>query len=328
MDYRYQAYTFAELLRIFFERSRTETMNQNTLAQTVGVSVPTLSNWFTGKHTPRFKNQMLRLATALGLTALEADLLLCSVKEAWNTYGTPQDVLQKYAIVRYREELVSRVDGARDLDVSLTAVQSTWQLVLHDSFVSNSQHWGLGYKDDGVCRVERTIINGSYQLTLHNRFHNDVFVGGDSHCFAPPTYYLSVYAQRVSGGSENDGFALIFEEISDASHAIFRIRDQLQTASVISTRNGGDYFQIHLDRTHAPMIRPAEFNQLGLLVIGRKHSFFVNNICIGSAEIERLPQARLDVGIISQSPTPVICRFQDFRLYSPPNMYERKEIVE
>ncbi len=325
MDYRYQAYTFAELLRIFFERSRSEIINQNSLAQTVGVSVPTLSNWFTGKHTPRFKDQVLRLATALGLTALEADLLLCSVKEAWNTYGTQHDVLQKYAIVRYREELVSLVDAVADLDVSLATVQSTWQLIIHDSFVSNSQHWGLGYKDDGVCRVERTMINGNYQLTLHNRFHNDVFIGGDSHCFAPPSYYLSVYAQRVAGGSENDGFALIFEEISDASHAIFRIRDQLQIASVISTRNGGDYFQIHLDRTNAPMIRPAAFNQLGLLVIGQKHHFFINNVWVGSAEIERLPQARLDLGIISQSPTPVICRFQDFRLYTPPNSFAANE---
>lgn len=327
MDHRYQAYTFAELLRLFFERSREEQINQNLLAQKVGVAVPTLSNWFNGKYTPRFKDQVLRLAQALGLTALEADLLLCSVKNAWNTYGTPHDVLQKYTIVRYREELLSSRHSASTDDISLATVQATWQLYFYDLFVGNNQHWGLGYKDDGVCRVERAITDGAYQLTLHNRFHNDVFIGGDSHCFAPPIYYLSVYAKRCSGGSENDGFALIFEEMSDASHAIFRIRDQPQLASVISTRNGGDSFQIHLDRKQVATIRPGEINQLGMLVIHNQHRFFVNNIWIGSAEIERIPHSRLDVGIISQSMVPVVCTFQDFRVYIPPNIYEQPEIL-
>jgi hypothetical protein len=163
-----------------------------------------------------------------------------------------------------------------------------------------------------------SIADGCYRLRLHSRFHWTVTLGGDSHCFAPPVYYLSVEGRRLSGNNdEEDGLGLFFEEISDGSHGLFRIRDSIQAISIFATRNGGDHSDIYLERPQCPAIRREQTNKLAILAMHEQHWFYINNLLVHQAVIPRLPHTRLDVGITSGSSVPVECEFRNFRVRVP-----------
>lgn len=116
---------------------------------------------------------------------------------------------------------------------STAEAERDWAIIFSESFQNNIRNWGFGYKDDGVSRIERTMQEGQYVLEAHNRFHDTILMGGDSSCFAPPIYYLTAEAQLARGNTEDDGYALVFEEIGDNCLAMFRIRDRSRLASVI-----------------------------------------------------------------------------------------------
>jgi transcriptional regulator with XRE-family HTH domain len=130
-------------------------MTQSRLAQAIGVSGPTLNNWFTGRYAPRSPADIERLARVLQLTALEADVLLYSVNPAWVKYQTPAHVLAAYEVNRYWERIVPDMGVAPAEPPPVDEIEASWPLYFDDAFASNGNHWGLGSKDDGVCMVDR-----------------------------------------------------------------------------------------------------------------------------------------------------------------------------
>ncbi len=91
---------------------------------------------------------------------------------------------------------------------------------------------------------------------MQNEYHEDVFMGGDSNCFAPSIYYLTVQAELVQGVDDADGYGLLFEAINDECYAFFRVRDQMRRISVVQTRNGGDNATVYLRQLPAPSLQP------------------------------------------------------------------------
>jgi transcriptional regulator with XRE-family HTH domain len=313
-------HTFAELVRVFFALRQLddEEMTQSRLARVIGVAGPTLNNWFTGRYAPRSPADIERLARALQLTALEADVLLHSVNPAWVKYQTPAHVLDAYEVNRYWERLVPDSGVALSGPPTIAQIETSWPTYFQDSFESNGNHWGLGSKDDGVCMVERSIADGCYRMRLHNHFYWMVTLGGDSHCFAPPTYYLSVEAVRLSGNKDTeDGIGLLFDEVSDASHGLFRIQDRAKKVSIFVTRNGGDHSEVYVKSDECAAINPQKTNKLAILAMHERHWFYVNNLLVHQAVIPRLPHTRLDVAITSGSSVPVEGEFRDFRVRVP-----------
>ena len=311
-------HSFAELLQVFWVLRLEPELNQADLAQKIGVSLPTLSNWFTGKYKPRRTEDVDTLARVLRLSAFEADLLLYAINPKWVKYQTPLHILDQFEFIKTWEKLMPQAPFIPCERVPIEQMETHWPLFFEDRFESNGNHWGLGWRDDGVCRVERSIANGCYTLTLHNRFYWNIYLGGDSHCFAPPVYYMSVEVQRLSGNNaEEDGFGLIFEEICDGSHGLFRIRDAVPAISIFLTRNGGDHCDIYLDRTSCAAVRVRQTNKLAILAINNHHWFYVNNVLVFDAEIPRIPHTRLDVGIFSGSTVPVTCEYRNFVVRVP-----------
>ena len=145
-------------------------------------------------------------------------------------------------------------------------------------------------------------------------------MGGDSNCFAPDIYYLSVQARMVQGNTEDDGYGLMFEEISDECYALLRVREQVRQVSVVQTFTGGDHAQVYLRRKPAPVIRVGAVNKVAVLAINADHWFYLNDTLVGHCSLPRLPYSRLDVGIIAGAGQAVICQFQDFRVYAPPSI--------
>jgi transcriptional regulator with XRE-family HTH domain len=312
-------YTFADLLHIFFRFHQDEDKQktQEELAREVGVSLRTINNWFKSDYVPRSPEIVERLARALGLTAFQADLMLSSINPKWVRYGTPLEVLRTAEVVRYREEEIP-YQADKLLPVpSIVQIESEWRVTFADTFENNHNFWGLGIKNDGTGEIERRMEQRRYVLSLRNLFHTGVFMGGDSHCFAPDIYYVSVHAAMVEGEPIDDGYCLIFEEVSDGCHAIFRIREQLQQASVVQTFNGGGEFKIYMRRAAAPSLRPGKVNKLAILAIHQDHWFYINDHLIGHRSIPRLPSSRLDVGVVANSKQPVTSYFQEFRVYVP-----------
>ncbi|KAB8141671.1 helix-turn-helix transcriptional regulator [Chloroflexia bacterium SDU3-3] len=317
-------YSFGELLNIFFVLQQDPSIpadqrkTQRDLAHETGIALRTLSNWFNDAAIPRYPEDVRKLAYALALTPLQADMLLYSVNPAWVLYGTPIERLQAAEVVRYNEQRIAAQPLAQQLAPSLIQIRQEWQPILTESFTHNANRWGVGKKQDGTCTIDRSISDGTYQLSLQSHFHGGVFMGGDSHCIAPPTYYAQVDALRVAGDTDEEGYTFVFEEIHDGCHAMMRIREPKQLVSVVQTLDGGDNFIIHMDRTAAPMVRPGKYNRIAILAQNDDHWFYINDICVGHRRIERLPHSRLDVGVVAHNHRQVVCQFQKFTVMIPP----------
>jgi DNA-binding XRE family transcriptional regulator len=316
------SYTFADLLYIFFRfRQNSEQIKtQDDLAKAIDVSRRTMAGWFTGQYVPRSSKSVERLARALGVTAFQADLLLYSVNREWVKYGTPRPVLEAAEIVRYKEEDIAPAEEMAEATPSIAQIERDWRLVYNDSFASNYRRWGIGTKHNGICDIQRAMSDGRYVLNVQNQYHEDVFMAGDSSYFAPDVYYFTVQAKMTQGETEDDGYGLVFEEISDECFAILRVREQQHRISVVQMFNGGDQFKIYLRRVPALSIRSKQVNKLAILAMQQEHWFYINDAFVGRASIPRLPYARLDVGIVAGSQQQVICQFQQFRLYVPSAM--------
>ncbi len=314
-------YTFAELLTVFYHlhQDLENRKTQAELAQALGVSRRTVNGWFAGDYGPRTPDVVEKLAQALCLTAFQADLLFYAVNPAWVKYGTPSAVLEMAEVIRYREEEAAYKQTPAQAAPALTQIEREWRLVFRDTFESNYQRWGVGVKENGMGRLARTICDQRYHLSLQNQYHEDVFMGGDSNCFAPEMYYLTVQAQLVQGSTEADGYGLLFEEINDECYACLRIREKLGKASVVQTLNGGDQSTVYLNRVPVPVLHPHAANKVAVLAIHADHWFYVNDVLIGSYTIPRLPYARLDVGIVAGPQQHALCNFSDFRVYAPPD---------
>jgi hypothetical protein len=156
-----------------------------------------------------------------------------------------------------------------------------------------------------------------YVLTLHNHYHEDVFMGGDSSCFASPIYYLTVKAKMTAGGTGDDGYGVMFEESSDECYALFRVREKMGKVSVVQMFDGGDRNQVYIRQKPAWSLRPNDENKLAVLAIHQEHWFYINDCLVGYHMIPRLPISRLDVAIVAGSQQQVVCQFQDFRVYVP-----------
>ncbi len=315
-------YTFAELLTCFYylHQDLENRKTQAELADLLQISRRSITHWFSGDYVPRKPAKIETLARALSLTAFQADLLFYSVNPAWVKYGTPPAVLEAVEIVRYREEEIAYSHELLEPTLKPEQLEQEWSLVFRDTFVSNYRRWGVGVKENGMGRLERRMKESRYELTLHNQYHEDVFMGGDSNCFAPDIYYLSVQARMVQGNTEDDGYGLMFEEISDECYALLRVREQARQVSVVQTFTGGDHAQVYLRRKPAPVIRVGAVNKVAVLAINADHWFYLNDTLVGHCSLPRLPYSRLDVGIIAGAGQAVICQFQDFRVYAPPSI--------
>ncbi|MCB0127823.1 MAG: helix-turn-helix transcriptional regulator [Caldilineaceae bacterium] len=311
-------YTFAELLTVYFHLHQDlETRKtQAELATAIGVSRRTLAGWFAGDYLPRTAELIERLATALSLTAFQADLLLYAVNPGWVKYGTPATVLAQAEVIRYREQDEKPQPFPQAMP-SIAQIEATWRPHFIDAFTSNYQRWGVGYKNNGICRLERAMLDGRYQLTVQNDYHEDVFMGGDSNCFAPPLYYLTVQAQMTKGGTDADGYGLLFEAINDECYAFFRVRERMRRISVVQTRNDGDNATVYLRQLPAPALQPGAWNKLAILAIHNEHWFYVNDKLVGHQVLPRLPVARLDVGIAAGAGQAVVCEYRRFRVTVP-----------
>jgi transcriptional regulator with XRE-family HTH domain len=312
-------YTFADLLHIFyrFQQDPEQRKTQEDLAREIGVSQRTINNWFNGDYLPRSPEIAERLARVLGLTAFQADLMLDTINPKWVRYGTPPEVLHAAEVIRYREEDIQYSAGDLQPTPSLAQIEGEWRVIFSDTFERNHHRGGLGVVGDGTGESERRILDGRYFRRLRSLFHGNVFMGGDSHCFAPDIYYLSVYATLIQRGDDEDGYALIFEEVSDGCHAVFRIREPQLQASVVQTFNGGEQFNIYMRRAPAPMLRQGAANKIAILAIHKDFWFYINNQLVGQCMIPRLPSSRLDVGATAASAQPVICHFRDFQVRVP-----------
>jgi transcriptional regulator with XRE-family HTH domain len=201
-------YTFAELLTIYFhlQNNLEARKTQADLAAAAGVSRRTVSGWFAGDYVPRTPEVVERLAAALCLTAFQADLLFYAVDPTWVKYGTPPAVLQTAEVIRYRETAVAQSTQPRQTIPSLAQIEQDWVIVFEDTFETNYQRWGVGVKRNGMSELTRTLSDKRYRLCLQNQYHEDVFMGGDSACFAPEIYYFTVQAQLAQGASAADGW--------------------------------------------------------------------------------------------------------------------------
>lgn len=310
-------YTFAELLTIFFHLHQDVTIckTQADLAEALSISRRTVSGWFAGNYLPRSPEVVLSLAQVLSLTTFQTDLLLYTINSSWTRYGTPVDVLKNTEILRYRETDIEQ--DPVDTIPAVAQIESLWPIVFAERFESNYQRWGVGVKKNGMGRLVRSMSNGRYQLSLENHYHEDMFMGGDSACFAPPLYYLSVKARLIQNGHRDNGYGIMFEELSDEAYGFLRVREQERRVSVIQTFNGGDQSTVFLRRVPAPSLQLGTWNRLAILAILNEHWFYINDTFVGHCVIPRLSYARLDVGIIAAPGQHVSCEFTDFFVRSP-----------
>ncbi|KAB8139954.1 helix-turn-helix transcriptional regulator [Chloroflexia bacterium SDU3-3] len=320
-------YTFAELLHVFFALHTNKAIHTySELSSSIGVSRRTINAWFAGEYPPRSKELVLRIAEELLLTPQQADLLLYSVKPSWVAYGTPPEVLEHIQLFRYSEDAdATPTINSEDIETpDLSEIMHLWSICFDEPFTSNHQSWGTGVKDDGVCAVHRSIAGGRYTLELQNRAHETAFMAGDSSCFAPKTFCLTAQVRMLSGGNDDEGAALVFEEISDNCFALFRMRPYTQQASVVQTFEGRNHHHIYINRISAPSIKKDDTNTLAIICIDESFWFYINGAPVQKARthIPRLSRSRLDVAVIAGAFRSVSAAWSNFcvRVPRPPSV--------
>jgi len=316
-------YTFSELLTIFFYTNTFEIeRTKKALAAEIDVPIRTLKYWFSGQYTPRSANIVECIANVLWLNQVQTDLLLYSIDEKWIKYGTPLKQLESFNFFRYQESEVKQIEYNVEQVPAIEKIESEWNLIFQDSFDDNYQKWGTGMKDCGYVRVQKHIGNNRYTLRLQGNLPFNV-MGGDSACQSPEIYYMKLTAKMIQGDTDDAGYGILFEEISDEYFALFRIREKQRKFSVVqSYLPGCENYAVYINQNPAISIRQKETNTLALLAIGDKHFFYINETLVGQCSIRRLPVSRLDVGIVSTCGEEVICTFQDFRVYIPDSSFQ------
>lgn len=120
----------------------------------------------------------------------------------------------------------------------------------------------------------------------------------------------------LQGNTEDDGYGILFELCNDERYALFRVREKMGKFSVVQTEDGGDNATVFIRQAPAPSIRKEAANKLAILAIYDQHWFYINDAFVGHHQIDRLPSARLDVGIVAGCQQQVICGFRDFKVYT------------
>ncbi len=195
----------------------------------------------------------------------------------------------------------------------------SWPIFIEERFKNNDNRWGLGLKDDGTGFVQRSMIDGSYVLTLVPKHLGGCFLSGDSAIFAPETFYLTVEVEKVEGPFDGTG-GIFFEALHDQQHVLFHLRNDEQEFAVADIKGGGKYVTRIVPWQHRPdVIRMHGMNKFGLLGRGDVFTFFINDVELATARVARTPGARLDLAIggvtLHQR---VICLYRNFILRVPP----------
>ena len=315
-----RTYRFCDLLEIFYVlRLKPDVIpTKAALAEYCGVSLRTVNYWFSGKIIPNSADIILKISDALGLTPEYADMLLFAVNPEWIRYGTPIKHLRSLKVVRPREYDVDHGWDATIVAPSIPMMEQTWQTAWEDDFVDNHQRWGLGMKDDGTAMIKRSIVNQQLVMHMTGQFHAQAFWGADSNCFAPSIYYMNVEAKIVEGDAEECGYVLIFNELNDQRHAIFRIREYHKQISVVQTFEGKEGFEVYINRQPTSSIKPSQWNKIAILAIHQQHWFYINDRLINKATIPRYDHARLDLGATVCNEQSITVAFRRFVMRVPP----------
>jgi len=311
-------YTFAELLTRFFylHQNPANRKTRAEFAESIGINRRTMSAWFTGQLIPHTQEAVERITNVLDLTMFQADLLLYAANPRWSKYGTPTAILAHIELLS-EQETESEIQTFPPVALPIPYIETIWTSFFCEDFASNYQRWGIGYKDNGTARLSRAMIHQRYQLMLQNRHHIEVTMGGDSNCFTPPLYYLSVHAQLIEGNSGTDGYGLMFEAINDECYTFFRVCEQTHHVSIIQARPNSSVETIYLRQLPEPMLQPGAWNKLAVLALHDEHWFYLNNQLIGHQVLPRLPMARLDIGISAGVAQSVICEFKKLQVVIP-----------
>jgi hypothetical protein len=192
-----------------------------------------------------------------------------------------------------------------------------WPTSYEEYFDTNKHHWGLGTKDDGTALLKRRMVAGAYYLQLTPTITNFVFLGGNSTYFAPTIYYLSVDFKKT-WGDEHADCGVLFDEISDAQFSMFHIHDDLQQFSIDQVVDGGTWNQHLPDHVASTVIRPGDWNTLGVLADGDQFSFYINDTKVAQVPMIRVQRGLLDVAIAGRTPNePAVCQFDNFIVRVP-----------
>lgn len=321
-------YTFAELLRVFYQLRKeykyevmdctpTEGFSQAELAKLIGISMPTLQNWFAGRFTPQRPEAILNLSGILNLTALQSDMLLYAVNPKWIQYGHSTEILEAFDLLCYRPSLMRQEVNRPIAPPSLEEIERDWDFHFIETFQSNINRWGTGTKNNGISLLTKMIHNDSYNLTMENNFHDNVFMSGDSACFAPDIYNIQVDAKLIEGEDLDAGYGISFDEICDEHLKIFRIKPNMNEAKVVGNTHENNW-SIYINTSPVDCLMHNTFNRISMTVFNNQYWFYINSKLFGYAEIPRVPHTRLDVAVIVGNNHTMKAEFKNFIVRVPP----------
>ena len=311
-------FTFDDLLRVYFALYADRSQLQ--IASDIGVSPQTLNNWLNGKSKPQSKTEVIGVCRVLGISALEADLLLYAAHPSWSNSGTPIEVLKNTTLLRYME-YDTYTPAINATTLSPQQIEMWWKLIHTDTFATNSGRWGLGVKTLDNWSVKRDLVNNTLQIGVTNWHHESMMVSGDSSIFAPKQFYFCFETEKIDG-SDEDGPLLIFDEICDLYMGFVRLRLKDQQVSVAKTKLGSAGFDVFVNRHNCDYIKSIK-NKLGLLCFNSDFYIYINDHYITNFYCKQLDISRIDVGVIHGVGSHTAkFSFSNLRLYVPNRLHK------
>jgi hypothetical protein len=179
---------------------------------------------------------------------------------------------------------VSELDGLLQGDV-----------LLKESFDSNSREWFITDFSDEFGTYQARIVNGRYRL--HWKTKQPVFVWEQPAAAGEFDNFIAVVDATPDPESDSFGYGLTFRGTDTPSYYTFEIYSD----GFFRVRlNPGGGWQVLVDDTPTPAMQSGQTRQLAVQALGPDLSFFINGQQVATAQDQTLASGKIGLIITAQ----------------------------
>jgi uncharacterized caspase-like protein/pSer/pThr/pTyr-binding forkhead associated (FHA) protein len=197
----------------------------------------------------------------------------------------------------------------------LARVRANWNVVISDSFDTNSQHWDTGNIDEpDNAAGTRQIVDGKYHWEIQaNRDYATVASKSD---VPDGDFYVSVDVQQ-SDGSAACGYGLLLRD-GDAGVYQFGLANHDKEFSVFAWNEAKGASRMLIGPAASEAIHPGEVNQLAVIAEGTHYQFFINDQPVGEMDDDEWTTGYVTLFLqLCQTADSAVIEFDNMELRTP-----------
>jgi len=226
--------------------------------------------------------------------------------------------MQAAATAQAYQAQATATEQARQLQAAATAqarmaLINSWNLVLSDQFVGDTNGWTIGDIDDDLYKGSKSITDGKliWKVEQSKGFVHWDWPTGFEH---PTDFYVSVEIHRISGSTSSACYGLWFRGDGSDYYFYEACDDQTYRVSLHSEQDG---WEILLGFETSSAIKPDQTNKLAVLAEGSHFEFYINDQLVNTLDNNRWSSGRVGIMIEMTEGDTATFEFDNFVLRNP-----------